>query len=312
MTLARAVATSRSVTVGSRTSPLSQAQTEEVLSQLRVRFPEIDFVVKTITTHGDRDKEAPLLSLGRGTFVKDIELALRNGEIDFAVHSAKDLPSTLPDGLRMESVVERKDPRDVLINRWGLPLMELPQNARLGTSSPRRMAQLKALRPDLQAVPIRGNVGTRLDKARGDDYDGVVLAAAGLVRLGRQGEIDEYLSPELFTPDVGQGTLAAEVREGDTRTIDMLATIEQRPTSIALRAERAFLHELGGDCTSPVAAYAQLEGTQLHISAMAATPDGGRIIRTQLTHDAADPAAGGRMAAEALLKAGASDFIEGP
>ena len=298
------------VTVGSRASPLSVAQTEEVLSQLRPHYPDSEFAVVPITTGGDRRKEAPLLSLGRGTFVKEIELALINGEIDFAVHSAKDLPASLPEGLTLAGIVPRQDPRDALIDRWGLPLMELPPGARLGTSSPRRIAQLKALRPDLAVLPIRGNVGTRIEKAQGTDYDGVVVAAAGLLRLGRQSEISEYLSPDTFTPDVGQGTLAVEVRVEDTRTIEMLSAIDHRPTSLALQAERGFLAALGGGCQVPVAAYARLDGDQLHIATMAAVPDGSRIFRTDATYDADDAAAAGERAAEALLATGAREIID--
>ena len=301
---------SQSVNVGARTSPLSLAQAEEILSQLRGHFPSIDFVVVTLTTGGDRNKEAPLQTLERGSFVKEIETALMNGDIDFAVHSAKDLTSTLPDGLTIAAVGRRRDPRDVQVNRWGLPLMELPPGARLGTSSPRRFAQIKAARPDLRLPPIRGNVGTRLDKARGADYDGVVLAAAGLLRLGKESEATEFLSPELCTPEVGQGALAVEARESDGPIIDMLARIDHAPSSFSLRAERAFQLVLGGGCTSPVAAYARLDGGQVHIIAMAALPDGSRLFRTEVTLDADEPEAAGRHAAEALLKAGASEVLD--
>ena len=300
----------RTVTVGSRTSPLSVAQTEEVLKLLRARFQDVEFVVEPITTGGDRNKDAPLLSLGRGTFVKEIELALLGGTIDFAVHSAKDLTAILPEGLALAAAPRREDPRDVLVNRWGLPLEKMPPDARIGTSSPRRTAQLKALRPDLRVVPIRGNVGTRLDKAQGDDYDGVVLAAAGLLRLGRQAEISEYLPSDTFTPEVGQGTLAVQARSGDTETVKMLAEIDHAPSSTALRAERSFLAELGGGCKVPVAAYARLYGGQLTISAMAAVPDGSRVFRTQVTSDSADPEAVGKSAAEALLETGAREIVD--
>ena len=190
--------------------------------------------------------------------------------------------------------------------------MELPPQARLGTSSPRRIAQLKALRSDLMVLPIRGNVGTRIEKARGEHYDGVVLAAAGLIRLGRQQEISEHLSPDTFTPEVGQGTLAVEVRVDDDATIEMLERIDHRPSSLALKAERAFLAALGGGCKVPVAAYAQLDGEELHISAMAGLPDGSRIFRIQVTGDADDAASAGNQAAEALLETGAREIISGP
>ena len=276
---------------------------------LRSRFSGMEFVVVPITTDGDRHKNAPLLSMERGMFVKEIELALLNGEIDFAVHSAKDLPASLPDGLMLAAFTEREDPRDVLVSRLGLTFEELPQGARLGTSSPRRAAQLMARRPDIEILPIRGNIGTRMEKARGDEYDGVVLAASGIIRLGRQDEITEYLSPELCLPDTGQGALAIEARIESAATIEMLAKIDHWPTSVAVKAERAFMESVGGGCKVPVAAYAQLDGRELIISAMAAVPDGSRVFRVQITHTVDDPISAGQYVAEALMKTGAREII---
>lgn len=303
------MATRKKVRLGARSSPLSLAQAEEVLAPLRLRFPDRSFEVTTISTGGDRDKESPLLSLGRGTFVKEIEAALLGGQIDLAVHSAKDLPADLPDGLTLAGTVPRQDPRDVLVDRWSLTFDELPEGARIGTSSPRRTAQLKARRPDVQMIPIRGNVGTRLNKARGADYDAVLLAAAGLVRLRRQDEVSEYLSVEVCTPDVGQGTLAVEVREENEELLEMLAQIDHGPTSAALRAERSFLGTLGGGCTVPVAAYARVDGRRLRISAMAALPDGSRVIRKDGDWASDDPVEAGREMAEKLLSAGAREIL---
>ena len=288
---------------------MSKAQTEEVLSQLRPHFPDALFSVVEMSTSGDRHKEAPLLSLGKGTFVKEIELALLDGQIDFAVHSAKDLTAELPAGITIAGVPRRSDPRDVQVNRWGVPLQKLPPQARLGTSSPRRTSQIKALRPDLSVLPIRGNVGTRLEKARSGDYHGVVLAAAGLARLGRTAEITEYLATKTFTPEVGQGTLAAEARADDAATIEMLSKIDHTPSSITLRAERAFLAEVGGGCNVPVAAFAELDGDRLVISTMAALPDGSPMFRTSVLYNADDPETAGIRAAHALLEAGASEII---
>ncbi|MCH7745487.1 MAG: hydroxymethylbilane synthase [Chloroflexi bacterium] len=302
--------TSKKVTVGARSSPLSLAQTEEVLRLLRARFPDTEFVVIPISTDGDRHKNAPLLSMERGMFVKEIELALLNGEIDFAVHSAKDMPSSLPDGLVLAAFTEREDPRDVLVSRSGLPFDDLPQGARLGTSSPRRAAQLLARRSDLKILPIRGNVDTRMEKAHSDEYDGVVLAASGIIRLGRQDEITEYLSPELCLPDTGQGALAVEARAESINTIEMLAKIDHWPTSAAVKAERAFMESVGGGCKVPVAAYAQIEGSDLVISAMAAVPDGSRVFRVQTTHTASDPISAGQRVAEELMNAGAREIID--
>ena len=301
---------SRRVAVGSRTSPLSLAQTEEILGPLRALNPDIDFVIVPIVTGGDRRKSAPLLSMARGMFAKEIEAALLNGEIDIAVHSAKDLGATLPEGLVLGAFGERKDPRDVLVDRWGLPLDELPSNARLGTSSPRRTAQLKAYRTDIEILLIRGNVGTRLDKANGDEYDGVVLAAAGLMRLGLQSRITEYLSPEVCTPEAGQGALAVETRTGDTDVLEMLAGIDHAPTNAAVTAERAFLETVGGGCMVPVAAHATHAGGDLHVSTMAALPDGSRLYRAEVICDAGDPVAAGREAARALMDTGAAEIVQ--
>ena len=290
---------------------MSLAQTEEVLAPLRTAFPDVEISVVPITTGGDRRKDAPLLSMPRGMFAREIEVALLEERIDLAVHSAKDLPAELPDGLSIAALTQRRDPRDVLVNRWRLPLSELPSGARLGTSSPRRTAQIKALRPDLEVVPIRGNVGTRLEKAKGEGYDGVVLAAAGLERLGLQDEVCEYFSPDRFTPEVGQGALLVETRTSDSRVSGMLSRVDHHPTNAEVTSERAFLAEVGGGCRVPVAAYAVLEDNALEISAMAVTPDGGRIFRSRTTHHAARPAAAGREAAEALMAAGASQIVSG-
>ena len=290
---------------------MSLAQTEEVLAPLRAAFPDVEISVVPITTGGDRRKDAPLLSMPRGMFAREIEVALLEERIDLAVHSAKDLPAELPDGLSIAALTQRRDPRDVLVNRWRLPLSELPSGARLGTSSPRRTAQIKALRPDLEVVPIRGNVGTRLEKAKGEGYDGVVLAAAGLERLGLQDEVCEYFSPDRFTPEVGQGALLVETRTSDSRVSGMLSRVDHHPTNAEVTSERAFLAEVGGGCRVPVAAYAVLEDNALEISAMAVTPDGGRIFRSRTTHHAARPAAAGREAAEALMAAGASEIVSG-
>ena len=300
---------SRTVRVGSRSSPLALAQTEEVLSLLRARFADVEFEVVHLSTSGDRKADAVLTSLGRGAFVKDIELALLDGRIDFAVHSAKDVGPEIAEGLQITPVGERQDARDVLVSKSGLSLMSLPAGARLGTGSPRRKAQIIAMRPDMEIVPIRGNVGTRLEKARGPEYDGVVVAAAGLARLGRLSEATEFLGVERVTPDVGQGTLVAEFRQDDGEMEDMLSSIVLDETSCAFRAERAFLDTIGGGCTSPVAAYGEIDGQRMRVFSMAATPDGTKIVRSQVEGEANEAADVGRKAANALLESGASEIV---
>ena len=301
----------RTVRVGSRASPLALAQTEEVLSLLRGRFTDVDFEVAHLSTRGDRNADAVLSSLGRGAFVKDIERALLDGEIDFAVHSAKDVGPDIADGLRITPVGKREDARDVLVSKSGQSLMSLPTGTRLGTGSPRRKAQVKALRPDVEVLPIRGNVGTRLEKARGPDYDGVVIAAAGLARLGRLSEATELLSVEQVTPDVGQGTLVAEFRRDDAETGAMLNSIVLDETASAFRAERAFLDTLGGGCTAPVAAYGEIDGQLMRLFAMAAEPDGTRVLRAQIEGDASAAEDIGQRAAMTLLDSGASEIARG-
>ena len=300
---------SRTTRVGSRSSPLALAQTEEILSLLRERFVDVQFEVVQLSTRGDRNADAVLTSLGRGAFVKDIELALLDGEIDFAVHSAKDVGPDIPEGLRILAVGPRQDARDVLVSKSGLSLMSLPAGTRLGTGSPRRKAQIKALRPDVEVLPIRGNVGTRLEKARGSDYDGVVIAAAGLARLGRLSEATEFLDVEQVTPDVGQGTLVAEFRQDDGEVGMMLSSVVVDETAGAFRAERAFLDTIGGGCTAPVAAYGEIDGQRMRMYAMAATLDGTRIFRTQIEGDVGEAEELGRRAATSLLESGASEIV---
>ena len=243
-------------------------------------------------------------------FVKEIELALLSGEIDIAVHSAKDMPATLPAGLAIAAFPEREDARDVLVNRWNAPLSELPSGARLGTSSPRRTAQIKAARPDLEVLPIRGNVDTRLQKAASNEYDGAVLAAAGILRLGRHSEISAFLSPTECVPDVGQGALAVQVRESDDEMVDFVQAIDHAPTSAAVRAERAFLLAMGGGCAMPTAAYAEIKDGNLRILGMVAKPDGSEIYRVSETYDCANPEEAGISIAALLLEAGGTRITE--
>jgi hydroxymethylbilane synthase len=285
------------------------AQTEEVLGPLREIAPDTEFTVVPMIPQGDRNKDAPLLSMDRGMFTKDLEVALLNGDVDLAVHSAKDLPPELPEGLVIGAFGRRKDARDALVDRWGARFYELPAGARIGTSSPRRIAQLKTLRPDIQLLPIRGNVGTRLEKAGGDEYDGVVVAAAGLERLQRRPEISEFLAVELCTPEVGQGALAIEARADDSDILEMLAQIEHLPTTIALKAERSFLTAIGGGCQVPLTAYATVDRDRIDILATASEPDGGRTIRVRVRGHVDDPESAGRLAVQDLLEAGASEII---
>lgn len=276
------------VRVGSRGSALALRQTEEVLERLRPLNSELEFRVVTVRTQGDADADAPLAGMGLGVFVKEIEQQLLDGQLDMAVHSLKDLPTKLPEGLSLGAVLQRQDPRDVLISGSGGGLSELPEGARIGTSSPRRESQIRNRCPQVTVLPIRGNVETRLRKAHGEEYDGAVLAAAGLIRLGLTDQISEFLSPQEFVPPPGQGVLAVEVRADDDRMLGLLRSVEHRPTRYDITAERAFLETLGGGCQVPVGAYARSEGELLMLTVFLGTPDGQQVFRAKLrglTHD---------------------------
>ena len=280
---------SRKFRVGTRGSRLALRQTEEVLDQLRAIVPQLEFDVVTIKTGGDAAANVPLAELGLGIFVKELERALLDGEIDMAVHSLKDLPTQLPDGLIIGAVCKRQDPRDVLVNRWGWPLDQLPSGARIGTGSPRREAQLKAIRQDLEVLPLRGNVDTRLDKANGAAYDGVIIAAAGVIRMGRDAEIAQLLPADDFVPAPGQGALAVEVRSTDDEVIALVSQVQHSPTRKAVTAERAFLEVLGGGCEVPVGAYARIDGDTMVMSVFLASRDGTNIFKSKTMGSASNP-----------------------
>ena len=295
--------------IGSRTSPLALAQTEEVIVELRSRIPNWDFEVVPFVTDGDSRNSTPISNLGRGAFTTDIQNALVNGEIDLAIHSAKDLPNTLPEGLSIFCISSRKDPRDVMINKWGVSLKEMPSGAVIGTGSPRRKAILQSLRNDITVVPIRGNVGTRIDKIDRENIDAVVLAAAGLVRLNRLEEVNEFFDTDIFVPDVGQGIIAVQVRSEDIATFSLLNEIQHQSTQIALIAERAFLNALGGGCKVPVAAYASIEGDAVNLISVASDHEGSRLYKVQSTDSISDPVEAGLNIARKLLDSGAGAIL---
>ena len=295
--------------IGSRTSPLALAQTEEVIVELRSRIPNWDFEVVPFVTDGDSRNSTPISNLGRGAFTTDIQNALVNGEIDLAIHSAKDLPNTLPEGLSIFCISSRKDPRDVMINKWGVSLKEMPSGAVIGTGSPRRKAILQSLRNDITVVPIRGNVGTRIDKIDRENIDAVVLAAAGLARLNRLEEVNEFFDTDIFVPDVGQGIIAVQVRSEDIATFSLLNEMQHQPTQIALIAERAFLNALGGGCKVPVAAYASIEGDAVNLISVASDHEGTRLYKVQSTDSISDPVEAGLNIARKLLDSGAGAIL---
>lgn len=257
--------------VGTRGSALALEQTRIFNAALSAAIPGIQVETVVMSTAGDVDKQTPLAILGgQGVFAKELEAALLNGTIDVAVHSAKDLTSELPAGLTLGAILNRADPRDVFLNMEGKRLTELPTGARVGTSSRRRVMELRQLRPDLQAVELRGNVDTRLRKLAEGEVDAAIIAAAGLLRMGWQERISEYLPVEAFVPSPGQGALGIECRADDTATLALLAQVADRSVTIAVEAERAFLRTVGGGCQSPIGAHAIIEDDTLTLHAMLA------------------------------------------
>jgi hydroxymethylbilane synthase len=286
-------------------------QAEWVQRQLNAIAPDISVILKRIQTSGDKIQDVPLAKIGgKGLFVKEIEEALLRQEIDLAVHSMKDVPSVLPEGLEIICVPEREDPRDALIAREGHSLEKLPVGGRVGTSSLRRQAQLLHVRPDLKIAVLRGNVDTRLRKVRENHFDAIILAASGLKRLGWDQEVTEYLSVDVSLPAIGQGSLGLEGRKDDVFVRDLVAQFEHRPTRIAVTAERALLTRLEGGCQVPIAGYATLQGDTLTLDGLVASLDGKRYIRQALSGPAGEAGSIGTRLAEQLLESGAQPILQ--
>jgi hydroxymethylbilane synthase len=288
--------------IASRGSQLALWQARWVAAQLSAAGHPCR--IEIVKTTGDKITDVPLAKVGtKGLFTKEIEEALLDGRADLAVHSLKDLPTELPEGLVLAAVPEREDPRDAVV---GSKLADLPLGARVGTSSLRRAAQLRQLRPDLQVESVRGNLDTRLRKLDEGQYDAILLAAAGLKRLGWGGRIAEILAPEQMCPAVGQGALAIETRAG----FEGVALLDHPATHAAVLAERAVLGALGGGCQVPIGAYATVSGGSIHILAIVAAPDGTQVIRANAEGAAADAAQIGARLADDLLKRGARHILD--
>ena len=299
------------VLVGSRGSALALAQANEVIKTLRDRAPNLTCQVVAIKTKGDKLHESGESTLeGKSVFTKEIEDSLLNGEIQIAVHSMKDLTTDLPSGLTIAAVPRRADHRDALISRNNRKLEELPAGARVGTSSPRRRTQLLAARNDLEVADVQGNVNTRLRKLDKGSYDTIVLAAAGLARLGLEKRVTEFLSTKIMLPAIGQGALAIEARKDDAETLQLLSRLEDKSTHRAVEAERAFARRLGANCRTPIAAYAKAQDGKLAIEGMVSSADGRMLLRSQLVSDNVDPEKVGEELAESLLRKGAQFVLE--
>ncbi|ABA90298.1 hydroxymethylbilane synthase [Syntrophotalea carbinolica DSM 2380] len=301
---------SSALRIGTRASRLALWQAEWVQQQLETLHPGLSVVLVPITTKGDKILDVPLAKVGgKGLFVKEIEEALYDGSIDLAVHSMKDVPSVLPPGLILPCIPPREDPRDALVTPDGRSFAQLPQGARIGTSALRRQAQLLHRRPDLDIVSLRGNVETRLRKMEEEDMDGIVLAAAGLKRLELAERIAEYLSVDVSLPAIGQGALGLECREGDDRTLELIAPLHDADTAVAVRAERAFLRRLNGGCQVPLAAHATVAEQTLTMVGLVAEVDGGSLIKETLAAPVAQAEAVGCQLAETLLARGADRIL---
>ncbi len=266
------------LTYATRRSLLALAQCRALVTRLKALHPDLELVELQVVTSGDRIQDRPLSEVGgKGLFVKEIEDALLDRRADFAVHSIKDVPGVLPRGLSIRCVPVREDARDVLVAPRHGTLAALPPRARVGTSSLRRMVALRAVRADLDLVPVRGNVDTRLRKVDASEYDAIVLASAGLRRLGLEARATEVLAPEVSLPAIGQGALGVECRDADAETIARLAALHDAPTATCVAAERGVLIALEGDCRTPIAAYAERRGPNLWLRAFAADPDGSHV-----------------------------------
>ncbi len=304
------------IIIGTRASALARRQTELVADLLREAWPGLEVVVREFSTAGDRDTTHPLSEIGgKGLFTAELSAALRDGTIDMAVHSLKDLPIDAPtcgEGeppLCIAAVPPREDARDALISRHGLVLAHLPPGPRIGTSSPRRAAQLLAVRPDAQIIPLRGNLDTRLRKAMSEEYDAIVVAVAGLIRMGLTDRITQYLGFDVMLPAPGQGALAVQCRAGDRLARDLLAPLHDPAAWAATTAERAFLAALGGGCCAPVAAYGECppDLSMLRLRGLIASPDGVAVVRVAGQGPAFAPEAlGAQLAEQALAQGGAA------
>ena len=302
----------RTIRIGSRGSDLALWQANHIAEMLRMTYPDVTVTIEIITTTGDRDQNASLAVIGgKGAFTKEIEEALLRSEIDLAVHSLKDLPTELDEQLTVAMVPKREDVRDVFISREpGLHLAELPRNAWVATGSLRRKAQLLRQREDLRIADIRGNVPTRIKKLMASDWDGLILASAGITRLGLTEHVSHPISLEWILPAAGQGALGIETRSNDSELIELLAPLNDTPTLQAVTAERALLNALGGGCQVPLGVYGKIINGTLELVACAAHPDGIAFVRAEHTGSPENAAKIGKELAQTLLNNGADEILE--
>ena len=293
--------------IGSRGSQLALWQAHHISALLRERGHEVELEI--IKTTGDRITDVALANVGtKGMFTKEIEEALAEGRVDLAVHSLKDLPTELSPGFEIAAVTQRENPRDVFCSSKYKSIENLPQGARVGTSSLRRQAQLKAVRPDLDIHPLRGNVDTRLRKLEAGEYDAIILAAAGLNRLGKTELVRQVIPAEIMCPAAGQGALGIEIRAGDAATRQHLAFLDDAAARATTTCERALLNKLGGGCQVPIGASAEVRNGRLHLQAIVADPDGSKVLRE--SREGTDPVQLGESVGDILLRRGGDAILE--
>ncbi|HZD94092.1 MAG TPA: hydroxymethylbilane synthase [Candidatus Sulfotelmatobacter sp.] len=293
--------------IGSRGSQLALWQANHVASLLREQGHTVE--IEIIKTTGDKITDVALAKVGtKGMFTKEIEEALAENRVDLAVHSLKDVPTELAPEFELAAIMKREDPRDAFISVRHSALEDLPQGAKVGTSSLRRQCQLKAMRPDLEVFPLRGNVDTRLRKLESGEYAAIILAAAGVHRLGLDKHVRSRISPDIMCPAVGQGALAIETRRDDRQTLTLLAFLNHPETRQAIECERALLGALGGGCQVPIGAYAEVSEAKIHLRGMVGRPDGSEILREE--REGSDAGKLGREVAQTLLKRGAEQILK--
>jgi len=301
----------RPLIIGSRGSLLAVRQSSIIKDELQQQHPNLSLSIKTIQTSGDRILDVPLHQIGgKGIFIKEIEEALLNEEIDIAVHSLKDLPTSLPPGLSIGAVVKRIDARDALISNRFLQLSELPSQSRIGTSSLRRQSQLLSFRPDLEIIQLRGNIDTRLKKLREGQYEAIILACAGLIRLKLDHLIKERIPVDQICSAIGQGALALEVRSDDQLTLDKVKSLNHPSSRIAVEAERSLLQHLGGGCQVPIAGFASIQDSRVKLTGLVGTIDGKLIIREFREGSIEHPRDLGKIVGDQLINKGADKILE--
>jgi len=300
------------VRIATRKSPLAMWQAEEVTRRLKQVHPGLQVELVGMTTKGDRILDTPLAKVGgKGLFVKELEQGMLEGTADIAVHSMKDVPMEFPAGLGLAVILERENPHDAFVSNEFASLEELPEGARVGTSSLRRQCQLRERYPSFEIRDLRGNVNTRLGKLDANEYDAIILAAAGLIRLGFEARIQSVIGSDMSLPAIGQGAIGIECREGDERILKLLAPLDDEDTHVRVAAERAFNHRLNGGCQVPIAGFAELQGEEIYLRGLVGEPDGSRVIRGEIrgSRDAAESL--GVQLAEELLGQGADHILRG-